>query len=82
MIKEELKNLIKPNALIHMPKEDWDYLDVMFTETYLTYHEGIERVSLKPHPEAGRLSMQFSTLNGAFIELTDWDYIKKVGRRL
>ena len=80
MIDDRLKELILPNLQMHLEKQDWKYIDEMFSEVYLTDHDGIERVTLKPHPEASTIAMQFATLNGQFIEITDWDYIKSKGR--
>lgn len=82
MIDDRLKELIKPQLMIHLDHQDWRFIDDMFSEAYVTNFEGIERVTLKPHPQAGNIAMQFMTLNGTFIELTDWDYIKAKGQKL
>lgn len=80
MISEQLKELIIPNLKMHMDEEDWKYIPEMFSEVYWTTFGGVDRVTLKPHPEAGSIAVQFSPLNGAYIEITDWDYIKKIGK--
>jgi len=82
MISDKLRGFIEPNLLLHLSKKDWGYVDDMFSEVYLTNFDGIERVTLKPHPHAGQIALQFATLNGAFLEITDWEYIKKVGTLL
>lgn len=81
MINEYLKNMIIPNLKMHLLKSDWKYINEMFSEVYWTNYDGIERVTLKPiYPDTP--APQFSALNGAYLELTDWDYIKQKGTLL
>lgn len=82
MINNELKEKIIPNLKIHLQRNDWKYVEMMFSEVYYTYFEGLGRVTLMPHPNAGDIAMQFSSLTGSFIEITSWDYIKTVGKKL
>ena len=53
----------------------------LIDEVYLTTFDGVERVTIT-YPEMGDIAMQFSTLNGAFLEITSWSYIKQVGEKL
>lgn len=84
MISEDLKKLILPNLKLHLDEIDFQYIDTMFSECYKTYPEGRNTpwVTLKPHPHAGTIAMQFSMLTGSFMEITDWNYIKTIGERL
>ena len=79
MIKDKLKQLILPNLREHLMEQDWPYIEEMFTETYFTKHDGIARVTLKPHPDAGNIAMQFDYMTGTFVEITMWSYIKEIG---
>lgn len=81
MINKKLKEKIIPHLKLHLMEEDWNHIDSMFDEVYLTTFDGVERVTIT-YPEMGDIAMQFSTLNGAFLEITSWSYIKQVGEKL
>lgn len=82
MINDNLRNLIEPYLLLHLHKDDRKYIDEMFKEVYLTTNEkGQNVVTLKPHPNADTIALQFSTLNGACIGMAhDWDEVKATGK--
>lgn len=70
---------------MNLDKSDWKYMDEMFSECYLTTENGVKVVSLKPpssyNPPQGqmKLCMQFSTLNGSFYGMDDWEFVKVKG---
>lgn len=83
MISNELRELIEPYLKMHLHENDFKYIDGMFSEVYVTYEQHGHRVNLKPHPNAGTITMQFSPINGAFLEIhPDWEYIKQTGTKL
>lgn len=82
MISEDLKQKIIPHLLEMLDESEKKYVDEMFSEVYYTNYDGLERVTLKPHPGAGDIAVQFYVLNGNFIELTSWNYIKEKGKLL
>lgn len=80
MISQELKEKIIPNLKIILLEEYHEYMNYMFDEVYVTSDKYGEKVTLNP-PYNGP-ALQFDMLTGSFIEITDWEYIKKVGDRL
>lgn len=82
MISEKLKQKILPELKDHLVEDDYKYIEEMFSEVYYTNFDGIERVTLKPHPEAGDIAMQFNIVNGNFIEITSYEYIQSVGEKV
>ena len=88
MIDEKLKRKIMPNLKLELPKQDWRFIEDMFSEVYLTNENGHNVVSLKPPsnyvPLEGqmRLTMQFYVINGAYFGIDDWEYIKMRGTKL
>lgn len=81
MISEDLKQKIIPNLKLALLEEDWDKIDIMFSECYKTVLNGTPVVTLYPH-DPNTLAMQFSMLTGSYIDVTEWSYIKTVGERL
>lgn len=83
-INWNLRNLIEPYLLLHLHSDDKQYIDEMFEEVYLTTNEkGQKVVTLKPHPNADTIALQFSILNGACVGMTgEWDNIKATGERI
>ena len=85
MISNELKEWIIPNLKMNLEEKDWCYIEDMFTECYITEENGLKVVSLKPpasyNPPEGqmKLTLQFSTLNGSFYGVDDWEYIRNIG---
>ena len=81
MISNELKNLILPNLKLHLPEDEYQYIDQFFTECYLTIEEGQKVVSLAPILD-DELSLQFDYLTGTFFDIIPWEYVKKMGKLL
>ena len=78
-ITEELKEMIIPHLKEHMSDTTmWQYFDDMFSEVVYTQPAGIPLVALKPPLEDEGISMQFSCIDGDFVEITDWEYIQTV----
>ena len=76
-ITTDLRELIEPHLKECLLEEDWQYIDDMFSEVVYTYPNGVSLVTLKPYSD-DVLAMEFSTVTGEFVELTDWDYIQTV----
>lgn len=76
-ITPELRELIEPHLKECLLEEDWQYIDDMFSEVVYTYPNGVGLVTLKPHSDYVP-AMEFSTVTGEFVELTDWDYVQTV----
>ncbi|WP_455644822.1 hypothetical protein [Methanosphaera sp.] len=77
MIDNELKNLIIPNLKIHLPEDQWDNIEVMFSECYVTIEEGVKVVTLTPLQEG--LALQFDFITGTFFDICDWNDVKTRG---
>lgn len=82
MISDKLKVKIISQLKLHLDKKDWQYIDLMFSECYETHINDIDLITLHPTPEMGDLAMQFLKVNGSFMEITSWEYIKKIGELL
>lgn len=81
-IEKDIEVSIKTQIRDHMDQSDYKYIDDMFSEVYQTTVNGFDIYTLKPHPNADDIAMQFYALNGAFFEITSWSYIQKIGRRV
>lgn len=86
MINEELKKLIMPQLKLHLAEEHWKEIEVMFEEVYVIYENGQNIICLNPGSTQGdgygEISLMFTELTGAYYDMGQWDYIKKVGRKL
>ena len=85
MISEEMKEQIIPQVKLHLSEEYWDEIDVMFEETYVIYEEGQNIICLQPLFKGecmNETSLMFTELTGAYYDMGQWSYIKKVGRKL
>lgn len=78
MIDKELRDRIEPNLKMHLSKDKWMFIDEMFSECYITNPKGMDLITLKPIGIS--MAMQFIVLTGAFVEITDWNYIKRIGK--
>ena len=79
MLSESIKKAIVGQLHIHLEEEFYKYIPMMLSEVYYTSPDGFGLYTLKPHPEMADIAMQFSSVNGAFIEITSWEYIKTIG---
>ena len=77
MIDKELRDRIEPNLKMHLPRDQWAHINEMFSECYVTNIKGKDLITLKP--VGIPMAMQFLALTGAFVEITDWNYIKTKG---
>lgn len=78
----DLKILIIPQLKMHIPKEDYYLIDSMFEEVYMIKEDGQMLICLKPIPAgdgAENISLMFYALNGAYRDIGEWEYIKKIG---
>lgn len=82
MINETIKQAIIGQLHIHLDKEEYQHIPVMFSEIYKTKPLNEEVYTLHPHPYAGDIAMQFSAINGSFYEITSWEYIKSIGEKV
>ncbi len=88
MIDNKLKKKILPNLKMELSKNEWIYIEEMFSEVYLTNEYGYDIVSLKPpsnyNPLPGqmKLTIQFYALNGAYYAVDDWESVKQRGVKL
>ena len=82
MISEDLREWIEPQLKMHLPREDYGYIDEMFSEVYVINVDGMDRVCLKPTPRSKDISMRFLALNGGFDGDAYWDDVKTKGRLL
>ena len=82
MISENIKKAIIGSLRVHLEEEFYQYIPMMFSEVYKTNPYGEEFLTLHPHPYSGDIAMQFSAINGAFIEITSWEYIKSIGEKV
>lgn len=82
MIGENIKKAIIGSLRVHLEEEFYEFIPMMFSEVYRTNPYGMDFLTLHPHPYAGDIAMQFSAVNGAFMEITSWEYIKTVGERV
>lgn len=74
-ISEELQELLIPHLKEALREEDWQYIPDMLEEgVFTTTEDGNTLVTPTPLFE-GEPAMQFSTVSGEFVDLTDWDYI-------
>lgn len=80
MIDNKLREKIESYVLYHLHPNDYKYIDDMFSECYLVTIDGKDVIALKPHPNSDTISMYFSPINGAFINIyNDWEKIKSMG---
>lgn len=82
MISNRLRELITTQLRLHLDEDEYRYIESMFSECYLTKVNGHELITLKPHPSSGDIAMQFLALNGTYVEITSWEYIKTIGEKL
>lgn len=80
MISERLRRLIDPYLRMELSVEEYKYIDQMFAGAYISTYDGVDYVSLEPF-EDEYISLQFSTLNGAYIQCDLWDEAKRRGRK-
>ncbi len=82
MIDEKIKEMIMPYLKIHLDKQDWKYIEDMFSEVYLVKENGMDIITLKPTPRSGETAIQFSAINGAYVSINYWEDVKKRGKKL
>ena len=86
MIDNELKELILPQLKLHLDEAHWNEIEMMFEEVYVTHSEGQNIICLHPGTDQGEgysgISLMFTELTGAYYDMGQWEYIKKVGRKL
>lgn len=82
MITEELEQSLKTSLKQHLETGEWQYIDSMLDEIFLLSRDGGQVVVVKPYPEAGDLTMAFSSLTGAFDGMESWEYAKEYGERV
>lgn len=82
MIDEKIREMIMPYLKICLDKQDWKYIDDMFSEAYLMKEDGQDIITLKPHPRSGDIAIQFSAINGAYVSIDYWEEVKQRGKKL
>lgn len=90
MISEELKQNIIPNLKMVLHEQEWSNIEIMFEEVYVVYEDGQNLVCLHPGPSTNIVdggnnigpALMFTELTGAYYDIGQWEYIKKVGRKL
>ena len=82
MISEKTREMIMPYLKLHLDKEDWRYIDDMFSEVYLIKENGLNIISLKPFPRSKDITIQFSAINGAYVCIDYWEEVKQRGKKL
>lgn len=88
MLTMKLRRWITSQLRLMLDKEQWNEIDSMFDEVYLTKENGYEIISLKPplsyNPLPGqiKLTYQFFLINGSFYAVDDWEAVKQRGSRL
>lgn len=82
MISSDLIEMITPSLKIYLDKNDYRYIEDMFSECYMINIDGLDRVCLKPTPKSGDICMRFFALNGAFDSDDYWEDVKKKGTLL
>jgi len=81
--RNEIRELIIPQLKLHLSKKDYDKIDYMFGEVYLIEEDGQSIFCLKPIPAGDggeNISLMFYALNGAYRDMGDWSYIKRIGK--
>ena len=82
MLKPKLKKMIIPYLKMNYDPERRKRIEERFTEVYLDTNEEVgEVVALKPL-DNDYLTMEFSTLNGAFVGMEFWGEVKERGERI
>ena len=71
MIDFRLRKKIETNLKLSLDKNDWKYIDEMFSEVYLDTIGGKNKIALKPHPHAGELSIEFSPITGSYVDTAE-----------
>lgn len=84
MINEDLRNMIKPNARLHLAEKFWDKIDNMIDESYAVMKEGRVYIALAPvnSTDDYRISLMFDSLTGSYYDIDEWTYIQQIGRKL
>ena len=82
MIDEKIKDMILPYLKLYLDKQDWKYIEDMFSETYLMKEDGMDIITLKPTPHSTETAIQFSAINGAYTGIDSWEEVKQRGKKL
>lgn len=81
MISNEMRKLIEPYLKMQLPRDEYKYIDNYFEETYLDYNNGQKLIALCP-VGTDYLTMEFSSLNGAYVGSEFWGEVKARGKKL
>lgn len=82
MLSETIKQAIITQLRMMLEPEEYKYIDSMLSEVYKTEYQGKILYTLKPDPNAGDIAVQFMHPNGAFYEITSWEYIQNIGEKI
>ena len=85
MITESLRELIRPYVKMNYEEENWDLIEVMLDNAIKYKENGRWLIALPPVGEitAGLIPIctVYDSINGAYLYIEDWEYVKSIGEK-
>ena len=82
MLNKRLKNLMIPYVKMDIPSRHYTNIEDLFQEIYLfRTKNNIDTIAVQS-PVMTYMCFLYSTLNGAFVDMESWEYVKQRGKRI
>lgn len=82
MVDKRLKKLMIPYVKMDISSKDYSNIEDLFQEIYLyRTKNNIDTIAVRS-PVVDYMCFLYSTLNGAFVDMESWEYVKQRGNRI